>query len=221
MAKHLEELRSKLRGLRDKVAFEAPRAHARPGTPPDIDRRLQSTLQRIVAALTAPPTVGEPSVFEELCDDIVVEAHLVLHEWERWQEESAASPKAKPRSPLTGADRRVHTRHETNVFVQILRHGLHGEDRSTRLDSESVKRPARNVSLGGMFVTLPKDELPEAGAGSVVHISVSVGDSPPFRARAAVVRRDGDGIGLHWIQENEAIKRSIKTLLEAIRRPAR
>jgi hypothetical protein len=218
MGTHVDELKSNLRKLRDKLALEAPRAHARQGTPPELDRRLQSTLQRTSNALSGPTGGAKPGALEELYDDIIVEAHLVLHEWERWQADAGAQ-KVKP--PVATTNRRAHPRHDTNVSVQLLRHAVHASNHGVTLESESLKRPARNVSLGGMFVVLSKDDLPQVAAGSVVHISVSFGDSLTFRARAAVARRASDGIGLHWIQENEAVTRSIKALLDAIHQASR
>jgi hypothetical protein len=212
-----DELKATLRKLRDKIAFEAPRARARPGVPPELAHRLQATAQRIAAALSGPSGGGEPAALEELFEDALVEAHLVLHDWERFLElQEAQRTKAKVPAPT---DRRRHVRHDTNVAVKLLRHEVHEDERSVTLASDSVSRPARNVSLSGLYVSTSKGDLPDVGVGSVVHISVTLGESLSFRARAAVARRDAEGIGLHWIQDTDGVRKSIKALLDAVRRP--
>ena len=209
--------KARLKQLRDRLATEAPRARTNPAVPLDLTQRLQSTLESVSAAYLLAVTPENRTRVEEAREDAIAEAHLVLHEWERWVEQRELQ-RGKPRQ-IAGADRRVHARHETSVTVRLLRYAIHSDDTTgTALEAETLNRAARNVSLGGIFVSLAKGDLPKLGVGNIVHVSVTVGDTLSFRARAAVARRVDDGIGLHWIQDTEAVKRSVKTLLDAVTR---
>jgi hypothetical protein len=203
--------KAKLRKLRDKLSFEGPRARARPGTPPELIRRLQTTLELLSAACM----LGQSEAEEEVCEDALVEAHLVLHDWERVLEQAEGKPKPAP--VPSAADRRF-IRQETSVSVKVSRHAVHEGAQGPTLSTEITSRPARNVSAGGMFVTGTKEDFPGLGSGSVVHVSVSFADSPTFQTRAVVTRRDEHGLGLRWLQETAEIKQSIQRLLHALGR---
>jgi len=211
MSNRTDELKVTLRKLRDKLAFEAPRVQTRPGVPAELAIRMQTTLRRLGAALSS---TGAPQELEELYEDVLVEAHLTLHEWER------ATAQAAPERgrPSVGApvDRRQHARQDTQVTVKLLRHGVRQDGRSGTLEPETVSRAARNASLGGILVAAGRDDLPDVGVGSVVHLSVSLGELT-FRARASVVRRDQDSLGLRWIQDTDGVKRAVKALLDALK----
>jgi hypothetical protein len=73
------------------------------------------------------------------------------------------------------------------------------------------------VSTGGIFVGVPKDDLPQVGVGAIVHISVNV-EAESFAARAAVTRRETDGLALRWLQDSPQAQRSIESVLDAVGR---
>ena len=215
MATPMDEVRATLRQLREKLAFEAPRAGARAGVPPELVERLRSTLAHLIEALNAPTGLGNDDVLHELYEDAIVEGHLVLHDWERWLGQNEAN-KGAPR-PTRPAERRQHPRQELGVTVTLLRHSVRENEREVTLASETASRRARNVSLGGIFVAMTRDELAFVSVGSVLHVSVAFGELS-FKARAVVTRRDGEGVGLRWLDEDERVKRAIKQLLDALRR---
>lgn len=215
----MDDTKAKLRKLRDKLAFETPRAQARPSTPPELVRRMQTALETVTAAfrLAGAPLPTSPAAAdaaEEVIEDALVEAHLALNDWERTLAQTGKN-KALPLS-----DRRQHTRQEAYVTVRLLRHALHEHGNGVELTTETANRPARNVSLGGMFVTATRQDLPEVRAGSVLHVALetSLGSSLAFRARAVVVRRDDAGIALRWIVEGERVRNAIDALLAALSR---
>jgi hypothetical protein len=214
----LDTLRATLRQLRNKVDTEAQRVRVRKGAPAELIKRFPTILHRIGSALAASSIGKEESVLIELYEDTVAEANLALLEWERWLGE--ADSKKQGKMPV-GAERRVHTRHETGVTVRLLHHEVREDEQSVTLESETVSRPARNVSLGGMLVEVPAAELAGVNVGSVLHVLVSLPGSSSFHVRASVARREAHGIGLHWIQDSDESKKAVKDLLEAARKIAR
>lgn len=217
----MDDTKAKLRKLRDKLAFEAPRAQTRPSTPPELVRRLTTALETVNAAfrLATGPAPSSPAAIEaaeEVIEDAVVEAHVALHDWERLlQQTQSGKHKAVPLS-----DRRQHPRQDTVVTVRLLRHALRDDGRAVDLTTETMNRPARNVSLGGMFVAVSRQDLPEVGVGSVLHVAIetTLGPTLAFRARAVVARRDDSGMGLRWIVEGDKLRQAIDALLAALSR---
>lgn len=211
------DARTRLKALRDRLAVEAPRARIRAGVPPELVRRLTDVLVRVNCAYLA--TVGQsaaPAGTEEAVEDSLVEAHLVLHELEH-KEAQTAEASAKARA--SGPERRVHERFDTDVTVQLLRHSVKNDGSvGVVLTAETAKRPARNISLGGIFVALPRDELPQVGVGGVVHVAVSLTETQSFKSRAVIMRRDASGIGLSWIDETGRVRKEVEALLATIRR---
>lgn len=214
------ELKSKLKQLRDRLAAEAPRAHARPSAPPALVERLDATLELVSGVYLAASTSSSAGAILDVSEDAIAEGHLVLHEWERWLErEKEPKPTVRMR-PVRLAElpnRRAHERYETGVSVRLLRYGVREQAGSVSIESAAVNRPARNVSTGGIFVAVPKDDLPQVGLGAIVHISVEV-DGQSFSARAAVTRRESDGLALRWMQDSPQAQRSIDSMLDALRR---
>ena len=211
MAQPDSSSKTNLRKLRDKLSFEAPRARSRAGTPPELIRRLQSTLELVTTACL----LGQSAAEEEVCEDALVEAHLVLHDWERCCRQADEKQKAPPLP--SAADRRFQ-RQETSVSVKVSRHALSEDAAGPKVSTEITSRPARNVSMGGMFVTGSKDDFAGLGSGAVVHVSVSLADLPTFQTRAVVTRRDEHGLGLRWLQETAEIKHAIQRLLHTLGR---
>jgi hypothetical protein len=207
-----------LRKLRDQLAVEAPRARTRPHAPPDIVQRLNAALELVsrVYLLTAAPS----GTIDEVLEDAVVEATLVISEWQRWLDEEKKKPAARPRA-MPSIDQRQHERFDVNVAVRLLRHSLRddGTGGGVTLDSATSDRAARNISLGGMFVAVPPKEFTHVGVGSIVHVSVStpLGGNISFHARAAVTRRDAAGLALRWMDDAERTRAAIAALVDAVR----
>jgi hypothetical protein len=206
-----------LRKLRDRLALEEPRARTYAGASAELKERLRAALELVSRVRLLDAATTNADIIEEVRQDAIVEAHLALHDWERWLEQQAAGQRARAR-PLPSLERRVHSRHETNVVVKLLRYHLRtsGSDGVT-LDSQTASRPARNISMGGIFVAMPPKELPQLTVGCVVHISVTAGPQT-VRLRAAVLRRDDAGVGLGWMKDSDEMQGTIESLLEAVRR---
>ena len=218
-----EAMRGKLKELRNRLSAELPVARLRPSAPPELVQRMESALEMVAGAylLSAADPVSPASASrDELYEDAVAEGHLALHDWERCLErESRKEQSSKTPPPI---DRRVHQRHDINVTVKLLRHRVRADEFGEyKLDSETTSRPARNVSLGGILVAVLKDDLPQVGVGSVLHLSVSFGAQQSFQVRATVQRRDAQGLGLRWIVDSDRAQRAIESLLEAISRARR
>ena len=211
-----DSLKAKLKALRDKLAAEVPRLRSR--VPPELVKRLDASLRQVGDLyLIAVGRNAPPATFGDAVEDALAEAHLLLHEVERAAAEPGGGARPKPRG---GIERRQHERLETQVTVRLLRHSTKPNDTGgASLGTDVVSRAARNVSVGGIFVTLPPAELPQVGVGSVVHLEVgSPGGAPPFNVRAVVMRRDAIGLGLRWMDDVERARRDIQALLEAVRR---
>jgi hypothetical protein len=216
----LDELKSKLKQVRDRLAVEVPRARIRPSAPSELVERLEATLALASGIYLAATTSPSADSLQNASEDAIAEGHLVLHDWERWIErEKEPKPTVRTRSVRLSdpPDRRVHERYETGVSVQITRHGVHEHAGTVRIESASVSRPARNVSTGGIFVAAPKEDLPQVGVGAIVHISIKA-EEHSFHARATVTRRDADGLALRWVQDSAQAQRAIESILDAVRR---
>jgi hypothetical protein len=216
MADVKDDLRSKLRTLRDNLAAAAPRARSR-GAAGELCERLEAAVELVSGAYLLAVRATAGSAAEEMYEDALVEGHLALHDWERWLAQQEQQ-KLRPRGVLGGAERRQSDRFDTSVAVKLLRHSLRDDGSGgVKLASDATSRPARNVSLGGLFVQLPRQELAEVRVGSVVHVSVNAHELA-FQARAAVTRRDDDGVALRWIPDSDRVRRAIDQLLDAVRR---
>jgi hypothetical protein len=221
----VSETKKKLRSLRDKLAAEAPRAKARAKTPPELIERLSGALEQVGSAYllaTSPPQSSHSSTLvEEVIEDAIVEAHLALHDWERLlaQQAEEQAARAKPRFGAL-AEQRQHHRQDTNVSVRLLRHAMTETGSGVALQTETTNRPARNVSLGGLFVNVPPTDLPEVRTGHVLHVAIetTLGATLAFKARAVVMRRDATGLGLCWIEDSERVHQSIESLMAALSR---
>jgi len=213
-----DETKTKLRELRDRLSFELPRARVRHNTPAELIERLQAALDAVngAYAMAAASTASAAETLEEARQEAIVEAHLVLHEWERWAEtQRRPTLKAQPPKPRRAAD----GRQTGDVEVRLLRYrAQNGDGREIAFSDTTSARAARNVSADGIFVTLPKDELPQLGIGGVLQLSTRVDIGDALQARATVVRRDADGLALRWIVDNERTRRLIESLLDSVRR---
>ena len=217
-----DETKIKLRELRDRLSFELPRARVRANTPHALVERLQAALDAVNGAY-AMPAASTPSAaeaLEEARQEAIVEAHLVLHEWERWAE-TQRQPKLKAQAPKPR--RADDARQPGDVRVTLLRYrAQNGDGREIPFADATALRAARNVSADGIFVTMPKDEVPQLGVGGVLQLSAHVDQgAAALQARATVVRRDVDGVSLKWIVDNDRTRRLIDSLLDGVRRARR
>lgn len=216
MARGIDDPRAKLKHLRDRLASELPRARIRANVPPSLVDRLDAALE-LVANVYRLGASSPSKALDEVHEDAVVEAHLALHDWERWLEQDQKQKRLTTKPPA--AERRQHERHDTNVTVKLLRYRVRPDELGeVQLDSETTSRPARNLSPGGIFVLVPVGELAQVGVGGVVHVSVRFGSAASFQARATVQRRDATGVGLCWIQDSDRGRAAIESLLDAVRR---
>jgi hypothetical protein len=216
MAKPADDVRSKLKGLRDKLAFETPRAQSRPNVPAELIERLRAALE-VVGQMYLLGAAPSSASLEEAYEDALVEGHLALSEWERWLAQEKR-PRARS-SWSTGAERRQHDRQPTQVMVKLLRHSVRGQGPAYTLTTETASRPARNVSVGGIYVNIGRGELADIAVGSVVHVSVSaVGEPQSYSVRGEVIRRDDSGIALRGVAKTPAEQRMIESVVAAARR---
>jgi hypothetical protein len=115
-------------------------------------------------------------------------------------------PKEQPPQPPR-KQQRSHPRFELLASVEVHQ------------DEETLILPARNLSIGGIFLGADGHDLARLKVGSVVEILVFNGtdeNHPPLRASAKVVRHDKEGVGFKW-QETPDTKKAISSLLDAIR----
>jgi hypothetical protein len=107
---------------------------------------------------------------------------------------------------------RRHPRYELLASVELH---LDGGD-------ETVILPARNLSLGGIFLGHDGHDLSRLEIGSQVELLVfdaTNEESPPVRAKAMVVRHDEGGIGLEW-KRDPGTSKQVKELLKSAKRGA-
>lgn len=223
-----DSTKAQLKKLRNELAVQAPRARTYANAPADVVDRLHEIAERIssvyLASCETRPQRSE--AFDELCDDVLVEGHLVLKDWSQWVEQQ--QQKRKPTPPPT-AERRVHERVRSTVSIMLRRHDIRGAGTDLAVFDQSVDRPTRDVSSGGAFVLAPPGDLPGVATGHVVHVSLP-GTSKPRddnargvvmrrddKARAVVVRRDDTGIALRWIVESPVDQRVVDAIVAAIR----
>lgn len=215
-----DDAKTKLRKLRDELAWLTSRARARPNTPPALLQRLEAAAELLngVCLLGGGSGAVRTDTLDEIYEDALVEGHLALHDWERWV---GGDDQQKRKARPVPAQRRQHERLEASVSVSLLRHGVRTVGTGAVAGTDAVRLTARNVSLGGMMVMAGKADLPGAAVGSVVHVSVNVSPDRAVHARAVVTRRDDAGIALRWVQETEVDRRVVEALFAAIQQPKR
>lgn len=108
-----------------------------------------------------------------------------------------------PPPPPAKKDTRAHPRYELLATVEL------------RDVDETVVLPARNLSRGGIFLGSDGNDLRRFTVGSQLEILVFDGSNeerPVVRGRAAIVRHDGAGMGLRWIDNPETDAALVKLL---------
>jgi len=210
--------KSKLRRLRDLLAFELRRAQGRETCPPDLLRRMVTAAELLesVCALKSSPDNAEQ--LEEVYSDALVEAHLAMHDWERFRKQEDVALQ-KPRSPRPTPVPRAHPRVDIDVSVKLRRFSVHEvSGAGMTVEAHTTSLPARNISAGGLYVVAKGSAHKELTVGSVVMVTVSLARdaSLAFRMRAVITRRDDAGMGLRWIVDYKPGEHTVQALLEAV-----
>lgn len=112
----------------------------------------------------------------------------------------------KPPPPPQRKDQRKHVRYELLASVEVRQ----GED--------TLILPARNLSLGGIYVGSDGHDLSQFQVGSRVELllfDAANETNPAVRGAARVVRHDAGGIAMAWEPDDAAV-RAIKQLLGAL-----
>jgi hypothetical protein len=174
-------------------------------------------LESVCALKSSPDNVEQ---LEEVYSDALVEAHLAMHDWERFrkQDEAAAKPKPAARSS-TMSPPRVHPRVDIDVSVKLRRFSVHEvSGAGMTVEAHTTSLPARNISAGGLYVVAKGSAHKELVVGSVVMVTVSLARdaSLAFRMRAVITRRDDAGMGLRWIVDPKPGEHTVQSLLDAV-----
>jgi len=102
---------------------------------------------------------------------------------------------------------RVHPRFELFASVE-LRHG-----------AEALVLPARNISLGGLYLDADGNDLSRIKAGDIVGImlfdAIDEG-KPALHADARVLRHQGAGVALAWAWTDPDVASKLASLLERL-----
>ena len=115
---------------------------------------------------------------------------------------ASRQPPPPPRRNL-----RKHPRYELLASVE-LHHG-----------TETVILPARNLSLGGIYLGGDGNDLKSLKRGTSVEVllfNAADESHPAVRAGAKVVRIDDDGIALRWLEDSDS-SLALASLLEALK----
>lgn len=214
--------KSKLRRLRDLLAFELRRAQGRETCPPDLLRRLVTAAELLESVCALKSSPDNADQLEEVYSDALVEAHLAMHDWERFRkQDDAAAAKPRPPARTMATTPRVHPRVDIDVSVKLRRFSLHEvSGAGMTVEAHTTSLPARNISAGGLYVVAKGSAHKELVVGSVVMVTVSLARdaSLAFRMRAVITRRDDAGMGLRWIVDYKPGEHTVQSLLDAINR---
>jgi hypothetical protein len=114
--------------------------------------------------------------------------------------------KQSPPQPPTREARR-HPRFELFASVE-LRH-----------DEETLVLPARNISLGGLYLSADGNDLATLEVGETVQIMLfDVADEgqPAVRADATIIRKEEAGMALIWASTDPVVAHKVASLLERL-----
>ena len=112
-----------------------------------------------------------------------------------------------PAPPPSGSNQRKHPRFELLASVELRR------------GAESLILPARNLSLGGVFLGSDGSDLSAFKLNETLEVLLfdAVDDTrPPVRATASVVRHDEGGMALRW-QENPRTTQELTWLIDGLK----
>jgi hypothetical protein len=86
--------------------------------------------------------------------------------------------------------------------------------------AETLILPARNISLGGLYLARDGNDLRSFTAGEQVEVMLfdATDESrPPVRASAQVIRHDPNGMALTWSTVDPDVAKKLVALLETLR----
>lgn len=110
-----------------------------------------------------------------------------------------------PKPPQKEA--RQHPRFELFATVELHR----GE--------ETLVLPARNISLGGLYLAADGNDVSHLYVGDIVEVTLfdAIDEGKPFvRGAAQLARRDEDGLALSWASSDPVVARKLASLLERL-----
>jgi hypothetical protein len=116
-----------------------------------------------------------------------------------------------PPPPPKPDNQRRHPRYELLASVE-----LHQGD-------DTLILPARNLSLGGIYLGSDGNDLSRFTVDDVIEVLVfdaTDEERPAVRAAAIVVRHDEQGMALKWMESSETFF-ALSQLLEAVKNAAR
>ncbi len=115
--------------------------------------------------------------------------------------------KHNPPAPPARGQARRHPRYELFASVEVH----HGE--------ATLVLPARNISLGGLYLAADGNDLSVLTMGDVVEVmlfdAIDEG-KPTVRADAMVVRLDVDGVAITWASTDPVVAHKLASLLERL-----
>jgi hypothetical protein len=117
------------------------------------------------------------------------------------------SSKPTPPSPPKKKNTRAHPRFELFASVEL------------RTDELTLVLPAKNISLGGIFLAADGNDLGALPVGDEVEVMVfdalDEGETA-VRASAKIVRCDAEGVALTWSSTDPVVARRLANLLERL-----
>jgi hypothetical protein len=109
--------------------------------------------------------------------------------------------------PPPKRESRQHPRYELYASVELRR----GED--------ALVLPARNISLGGLYLAADGNRLNKIEVGETVDVVVfdaMDASMPTLRAAAQVVRNEGQGLALGWATTDPVLFNQVATILDRL-----
>lgn len=109
--------------------------------------------------------------------------------------------------PPPKKETRRHPRYELFASVELHR------------GQETVVLPARDISLGGLFLKADGNDLGHVSVGDFVELvlfDMNDDGEPTVRADAQVVRCDADGMALTWASTDPIVSRKLANVLERL-----
>jgi hypothetical protein len=86
--------------------------------------------------------------------------------------------------------------------------------------AETLVLPARNISLGGLYLGCDGNDLSHLSLGDIVEVTLfdAIDEGKPYvRGDAQVVRHEGEaGIALTWASADPVVARKLASLLERL-----
>ncbi|MFV2061134.1 MAG: PilZ domain-containing protein [Gammaproteobacteria bacterium] len=89
-------------------------------------------------------------------------------------------------------NKRQHLRFELPVDVKL-----------TTRDGNEIVLKSHDISDSGIFLMGTKDELPNVGEEVVIQLASLVAGDEPREINGLVVRYNSDGIGIHFLLDDE------------------